>query len=228
MRRSALGIRRIVYTSSAGVYGPTTPRPAIRSRITARSSSPAKAARGPIGRTHRLASVGFRPYIVYGFGRETGLTAGPSLACRAAARGRAYAIPYSGSAGLVYVDDVVAAYEAALLREPDGAHVFNMPGEVVSNDDVIAAIRAVVPDARIGTEGPNFPSTKTSARAICAACFRTCRPLIAGRNPPHHRTLSSKLMRPVVLGAHTFGFAWDCIAEQAVEQLATAGYRPFN
>lgn len=28
-----------------------------------------------------------------------------------------------------------------------------------------------------------------------------------------------------VLGAHTFGFAWDCAAEEAVERLAAAGYR---
>ncbi|MBP0112080.1 MULTISPECIES: sugar phosphate isomerase/epimerase family protein [Bradyrhizobium] len=28
-----------------------------------------------------------------------------------------------------------------------------------------------------------------------------------------------------VLGAHTFGFTWDCIAEEAIERLAAAGYR---
>lgn len=28
-----------------------------------------------------------------------------------------------------------------------------------------------------------------------------------------------------VLGAHTFGFAWDCAAEAAIERLAVAGYR---
>ncbi len=28
-----------------------------------------------------------------------------------------------------------------------------------------------------------------------------------------------------VLGAHTFGFTWDCVAEVAIERLAAAGYR---
>jgi len=28
-----------------------------------------------------------------------------------------------------------------------------------------------------------------------------------------------------VLGAHTFGFAWDCVAEDALERLAAVGYR---
>ena len=60
----------------------------------------------------------------------------------------------SGTAGLVFVDDVAAAYERAMLRDPDGAHVVNMVGEVASNDDVVAAIMRVVPEARISILGP--------------------------------------------------------------------------
>ncbi|MBC9882688.1 SDR family oxidoreductase [Bradyrhizobium sp. INPA01-394B] len=153
----ALGIRRIVFTSSAGVYGPddeTTPRPVTHYgtfKLACEGSARAFWA------DHGIASVGFRPYIVYGYGRESGSTAGPSLACRAAARGEAYVIPYIATAGLVFVDDVVAAYEAALRREPHGAHVFNLPGEVASNDAVVAAVRAVVPNARIAIDGPLLP-----------------------------------------------------------------------
>lgn len=153
----ALGISRIVFTSSAGVYGPdddTTPHPITHYgtfKLACEGSARA------YWEDHRIASVGFRPYIVYGFGRETGLTAGPSLACRAAARGEAYVIPYVSTAGLVFVDDVAAAYEEALRRDPDGAHVFNLPGEVVSNDDVVAAVRAVIPNACIDIEGPVLP-----------------------------------------------------------------------
>ncbi|RXG99362.1 NAD-dependent epimerase/dehydratase family protein [Bradyrhizobium zhanjiangense] len=153
----AFGIRRIVFTSSAGVYGPhdeTTPRPVTHYgafKLACEGSARA------YWEDHGIASIGFRPYIVYGFGRETGMTAGPSLACRAAARGESYVIPYVGTAGLVLVDDVVAAYAAALRREPDGALVFNLPGEVVSNDDVVAAVRAVVPEAKIGIDGPVLP-----------------------------------------------------------------------
>ncbi|MFX5562607.1 hypothetical protein ABTD73_19335, partial [Acinetobacter baumannii] len=80
-----------------------------------------------------------------------------SLACRAAARGESYRIPYGGSAGLVFVDDVAAAYERAVLRDPAGAHVFNLVGTTVSNEDVIAAIRAVIPDAAITSGGPALP-----------------------------------------------------------------------
>jgi UDP-glucose 4-epimerase len=153
----ALGIKRIVFTSSAGVYGPdgeATPRPLTHYgsfKLACEGSARA------YWEDHGIGSVGFRPFVVYGFGRETGLTAGPSLACRAAARGEAYVIPYVGTAGLIYVDDVVSAYEAALLREPDGSHVFNLPGEVASNEDVLAAVRAVVADAMISVNGPQLP-----------------------------------------------------------------------
>jgi UDP-glucose 4-epimerase len=153
------GIGRIVYTSSAAVYGPTdghTPCPDTHyGAFKLACEGSARAYWGD----HQLASTGFRPYVVYGPGRTSGLTAGPSLACRAAAKGEAYTIPYSGSAGLVYVDDVAAAYEGALLREPAGAHVFNMPGEVASNEQVIAEIRGVVPRARIDIAGPALQFT---------------------------------------------------------------------
>ncbi|QCI65955.1 NAD-dependent epimerase/dehydratase family protein [Phreatobacter stygius] len=151
------GISRVVYTSSAGVYGPDdglTPRPTTHYgtfKLACEGSARAYLA------DHGLASIGFRPFIVYGPGRETGLTAGPSLACRAAARGESYRIPYSGSAGLVFVDDVAAAYESAVLRDPAGAHVFNLVGTTVSNDDVVAAIRRVVASADITAGGPALP-----------------------------------------------------------------------
>ena len=155
----AHGISRVIYTSSAGVFGPddgTTPHPTTHYgtfKLACEGSARAYWA------DHGLASIGFRPFIVYGPGREIGLTAGPTLACRAAARREAYTIPYSGTAGLIYADDVASAYEAALLRAPDGAHVFNLIGDVVSNQGVIAAIRRVVPNAAITAGGPPLPIT---------------------------------------------------------------------
>ena len=153
----ALRIDRIVYASSAGVYGPNDGRtPSPTTHYGAFKLACEGSARA-FWEDARIASIGFRPYVIYGAGREVGLTAGPSLACRAAAQGEAYDIPYSGSAGLVHVDDVTAAFEMALLREPDGAHVFNLVGEVASNGDVVAAIREVVPDAAVGFHGPGLP-----------------------------------------------------------------------
>ena len=150
----ALGHRKVVYTSSAGVYGPDdgqTPLPHTHYgafKLACEGSARAYYA------DHGLSSIGFRPFVVYGPGRESGGSAGPSLAARAAAWGEAYTIPFSGASGLVYVDDVAAAYEAALLREIDGAHVVNMSGIPTSNERVIEIIRGMVPDARLSIAGP--------------------------------------------------------------------------
>jgi len=122
------GIRPVIYTSSAGVFGPhdgAAPAPTTHYgtfKLATEGSARAYWA------DHGLPSVGFRPFVVYGPGRETGLSAGPSLACRAAARGQPYVIPFTGATGMVYVEDVAAAYVAALTGKLDGARVFNLLG----------------------------------------------------------------------------------------------------
>jgi nucleoside-diphosphate-sugar epimerase len=153
----SVGIKRLTYISSAAVFGPEdgrVPRPTTHYgafKLACEGSARA------YWEDDGLPSVGFRPFVVYGPGRTTGLTAGPTLACRAAAQGKAYAIPYRGSAGLIFVDDVVAACEAALMDPPPGAHVFNLPGRTASVEDVILAIRNIVPRAQITVDGPDLP-----------------------------------------------------------------------
>ncbi len=150
------GIGRIAYASSAGVFGPGDARePRPQTHYGAFKLACEGSARAYFV-DHGLSSVGFRPFVIYGPGRESGLTAGPSLACRAAARGERYVIPYGGRAGLVYVEDVATAFESALFAEPKGARVFNLVGERASNEDVVAAIHEIVPGAEIGVEGPDI------------------------------------------------------------------------
>jgi UDP-glucose 4-epimerase len=151
------GLKHVVYASSAGVYGPddaTQPRP------TTLYGTWKLAAEG-IARSyladHGVGSVGLRPFVVYGAGREVGLSSGPSLACRAAARGEAYTIAFTGRTGLVYVDDVVRAFTAALTPAQAGAFVFDLPGVIASMDGLIAEIRRQVPAARLSASGPPLP-----------------------------------------------------------------------
>ena len=152
------GIRQVVYTSSGGVYGtdgrdepfPMTHYGAFKLA----NEGSARAYWEDAG----IASIGFRPFVIYGPGREGGLTAGPTLACRAAARGERYAIPFIGAAGMVHVDDVAAAYEAAVRTELAGAHTLNLTGRVATMDEVVAAIRGVVPGSLVSCEGPALPS----------------------------------------------------------------------
>jgi nucleoside-diphosphate-sugar epimerase len=152
------GIGRVVYMSSAGVFGPhdgALPWPTTHYgayKLACEGCARAYAERDG------TASVGFRPFIVYGPGREVGLTAGPTLACRAAAQGEAYTISYTGGADMIFVEDVAAAFVAATLAPGiAGAHVFNILGEVASTEGIVDAIRAEVPGAAITAEGPPLP-----------------------------------------------------------------------
>lgn len=161
------GIRRITYASSAGVFGPDNgerPDP-----VTLYGAF--KLACEGVGRAywldHGIASIGMRPTVVYGPGREVGLTAGPTVACREAVAGRAYTIGYSGPQDLVFVGDVAAAFAAAATKPFDGAHAFSLTGATVDVADVIEAISAEVPGARIGFEGPLVPMASVIAATPC-------------------------------------------------------------
>jgi nucleoside-diphosphate-sugar epimerase len=111
-------------------------------------------------RHHGVASVGIRPQIAYGPEREVGLTAGPSLAARAAARGLSAHIGYTGAVGYDYVEDVARAFVRAALEAPRGAHVVDLPGEIATMEEVVAAIVAAAPGAsgRITAGGPALPA----------------------------------------------------------------------
>jgi len=111
-------------------------------------------------RHFKIASVGIRPQVVYGPERDVGLTAGPSLAARAAAQGETFSISYTGRVGYDYVEDVAHAFVRGALETPPGTHLVDLPGEVVDIDKVLSAILATVPEAssRLSAQGPIIPT----------------------------------------------------------------------
>lgn len=150
----AAGIRQVVYASSAGVYGPLDAQhPLPMTHYGAFKLATEGSARA-YWHDRQIASIGFRPFVVYGPGRETGVSAGPSLACRAAARGEACTLGYTGAAGLIYADDVAQAFAQALLTPVQGAEVFNLVGQTATVDEVMAEIRRQAPGAQLQAEGP--------------------------------------------------------------------------
>jgi nucleoside-diphosphate-sugar epimerase len=98
-------------------------------------------------RDDKVASVGLRPHIVYGPGRDHGMTAGPTLAMVAATRGERYEIPFGGRAQFQYAPDAARMFIDAARSPGQGASVRNLGGPSEHVADVIAAIEAVVPEA---------------------------------------------------------------------------------
>jgi UDP-glucuronate 4-epimerase len=99
------------------------------------------------GQDDGIRSVGLRPHIVYGPGRDHGMTAGPTLAMAAAVRGERYEIPFGGRAQFQYAPETAAMFIEAARSPGDGASVRNVGGPSEHVADVIAAIEAAMPEA---------------------------------------------------------------------------------
>jgi len=104
-----------------------------------------------------VASVGLRPHTVYGPGRDQGVTSAPTVAMLAAAAGEPYVLPFGGAYQLQYAPDVAAAFVAAARRDARGAALEDIGGPAVHTDELVAAIEAAVPGARISYEPVELP-----------------------------------------------------------------------
>ncbi len=142
----------LAYASTTAVYNASDPSPAPESGGTAPSTLYGiyKLANEGTARVFwhddGVASIGIRPYVVYGPGRDQGMTSGPTLAMAAAARGEGFEIAYGGTAQYDFAPDVGGAFVHAARTAGNGAHVANFPGEASAMDDVVAAIGEAVPE----------------------------------------------------------------------------------
>jgi len=154
VKRRGLGTT-IAYASSAAVYdehGEVAPR-TLYGVYKVANEGTAKIYAADDG----VASIGLRPFTVYGPGRDQGLTAGPTLAMQAAARGEPYRIAFGGRTQLHYAPDVARAFVRAARSEPQGARTFNLGGPATAIADLVAVIEAEVPDADISFDDTPLP-----------------------------------------------------------------------
>lgn len=93
-------------------------------------------------------SVGLRPYIVYGPGRDQGMTSTPTKAMLAAAVGRPYQISFGGVSVYHHAEDVAAVFIRAARARLEGAPVYNLGGSTVHMRDIVAAIEAAAPEMK--------------------------------------------------------------------------------
>ena len=132
-----------------------------------------------------LASVGLRPHIVYGPGRDHGMTAGPTLAMAAAVRRRALRDPVRRARPVPVRARRRRAVHRGAPRSAGGrrAPVRNLGGPSEHVTDVIAAIEAAVPEAA---------GTITLQRGRGAPAARGH----GGRRPRHHAAGRRACARP--------------------------------
>ncbi|HND51859.1 MAG TPA: NAD(P)-dependent oxidoreductase, partial [Pirellulaceae bacterium] len=107
-----------------------------------------------------IGSVGLRPHVVYGPERNQGISAGPSLAARAAALGESYRIGFRGRLGYDYVEDVAQAFVRGAFATPAGAFTAELPSQSATPEEIVGLLDRIVPGcaARIDVAGPELPS----------------------------------------------------------------------
>jgi nucleoside-diphosphate-sugar epimerase len=160
-----LGIKRVVYASSAAVYGMNDEDVALDE--TAECSPTThygvfKRANEGNARVyfldHGIDSVGLRPLTVYGVNRDTGLTSDPTKAMKSAVLGRPFHIRFGGATDFQYVADTAAAFIACADDMLEGAHVFNLHGETVTVERIAKFINTQVNNGDLITfGGPPIP-----------------------------------------------------------------------
>lgn len=154
-RQAANKINKVVYASSAAVYGMTDEdRP-----LTERDQPEPTTHYGAFKRCnennarvyyldHGVSSIGLRPLTIYGVGRDVGITSGPTKAMKAAVVGRPFRIRFGGRTDYQYVADTADTFIRAATSDLEGAHVFNLHGETVSVEAIVAQIEHVRPESQ--------------------------------------------------------------------------------
>jgi nucleoside-diphosphate-sugar epimerase len=169
-------IRGLAYASSTAVYGADDPaavdedapgRPGTHYGVHKQAN---EGAARVYWRDDGVPSVGLRPYIVYGPGRDQGLTAAPTLAMEAAAQGEGFHIAFGGRAQYHYAPDVARAFVEAARESREGAAVATLGGPPTGMDEVVRAIEAAAPEVagRITFDDVQlaFPQELRTTRAV--------------------------------------------------------------
>ena len=161
-------VRKVVYASSAAVYGPEEFYGAGRVPDDAPLQPTTlygvyKQCNEGCARVYYandgVSSGGVRPSTVYGAGRDQGMTSGPTKAIKACVVGRPYTIAFTGKADMQYARDTASIFIRAARSEVQGARVYTPRGTLVSTDEILAILKRVFPETGdlIRAEGKPIP-----------------------------------------------------------------------
>jgi len=148
-----LGIKRLAYASSVAAHGAI--EEGLRTMRTLYGAY--KYCDEQIARVYSddwgVHSVGIRPGVVYGVGRDQGLTSTTTVAILAAAAGKSYTVPFAGGVSWLYGAEVASAFIRAVSRERAGAPVFEMNGVYAPVEDGLRILKELAPSAAITCTG---------------------------------------------------------------------------
>jgi nucleoside-diphosphate-sugar epimerase len=150
------GLRRLAYASSIAAHSFLPGAPWLATLYGAY-----KLCDEMIARTYAedwaVPSVGIRPGVVYGVGRDQGMTSKTTVAILAAAAGRPFTVPFSGEVSALHAGEIASAFIKAVATERAGAPVFDLNGRATSVAEWLDLVRVVAPGAQLAISGDPLP-----------------------------------------------------------------------
>jgi len=167
-RRRRDSVQRIVYASSVAVFGPEEFYGGVRVPEGAPLCPGThygvfKQCNEGNARVYfmndGIPSVGIRPWAVYGVGRDTGMSSGPTKAIKAAVLRRPYMISFTGAVDLQYVRDTARIFIRCAEKDIQGAKVYTPRGSVVRVEEFIRILELLFPQAQglVKAQGKPLP-----------------------------------------------------------------------
>jgi nucleoside-diphosphate-sugar epimerase len=104
-----------------------------------------------------VPSVGMRPGVVYGVGRDQGMTSKTTVAILAAAAGKPYVIPFTGAVSWLHAGEVASAFIKAVSQPRDQAVVFDINGVSSTVEESLGILKTVAPNSLIRASGAPLP-----------------------------------------------------------------------
>lgn len=150
------GIKRVAYASSIGALGAIPDSPWGATLYGAYKYCNEQTAK-VYWQDWKVPSVGFRPGVVYGVGRDQGQTSKTTVALLATVGGRPYDIPFIGPVSWLHAGEVASAFLKAVSREREGAPVFDINGVSETVENSIALLKKIEPGMKITCSGKALP-----------------------------------------------------------------------
>ena len=156
VRQSGGQVQRLVYASSAAVFGPPQSYPAgsLPDDVPLKPSTHYGCYKlcnegnaHVYFEEHGISSIGLRPWTVYGVGRDFGMTSEPTKSVKSVAIGRPFHITFGGVQDMQFAEDVAGAFIRCAEAPYTGAKAYNLRGDRVDMPTFRALLAEVEPAA---------------------------------------------------------------------------------
>lgn len=150
------GLRKLAYASSSAIHGMPPGGPTIATLYGAY-----KLANEYTAKVYWLdwgvPSVGIRPNVVYGVGRDQGMTSEFSVGVAHAAIGEPFQVSYGGPLSWLYAGEAASAFIAVMCKDQNDAQVFDLNGTCMTVEEGVEILSDLVPEHQVSTTGTPLP-----------------------------------------------------------------------